>query len=109
MGNEKRPPVAGFPLLTQLIRAHEEELRLTRELLLAQGLADEQEAEAGRAFDQAAACPGDEELADYAVEAGVASDKASERELEAAERWSCHRVWTRGLLEEAQTLISSAG
>jgi hypothetical protein len=107
MGRKLAPPAPGLPLLEQLIRAHEQELLLTRELLLAQGTADEMESQTTLAFDRAAAHPWDEALADQAVAAALALDTANECELEAAERWNCHRVWTRGLLEEAQTLMDS--
>lgn len=81
-------------------------MALSRTLLVAQGTADETESEAARAFDRAAARPWDEELAEYAVAAALASEQASERELQVAAEWSCHRAWTRGLIEQARTLLA---
>jgi hypothetical protein len=80
---------------------------LCYELLLAQGIADETESEAVRAFDQAAERPWDDELADYAVEAARASEAADQRELCAAAKWSAHRARTRVLLDAANSALSS--
>lgn len=81
-------------------------MALSRTLLVAQGIADETESEAARAFDRAAARPWDEELAKYAVAAALASEQASEYELQVAAEWSCHRAWTRGLIEQARPLLA---
>lgn len=101
---DESPNPAIFPLVRQLLRAHEDGLALSRTLLVAQGTADEAESEAARAFDRAAARPRDEELAEYAVAAAVASEQASERELQVAAQWSCHCAWIRGLIDQARTL-----
>jgi hypothetical protein len=92
-------------LVRQLLLTHEDSLALSRRLLVAQGIADETESEAARAFELAAARPWDEELAECAVAAAVASEQASERELEVAAQWSCHCAWTKALLEEARALL----
>ena len=92
-------------MVHQLLLAHEHGLALSRTLLVAQGIADETESEAARAFELAAARPWDEELAECAVAAAVASEEASERELEVAAQWSCHCAWTKILLKEARALL----
>ena len=91
-------------LLHQLVRAHEDGLALSRTLLVAQGIADETEMEADRAFERAAARPWDAELAEYAVAAAAASEQASEYELSIAAQWSCHCARARALIEEARAL-----
>jgi hypothetical protein len=98
-----------LPLVHHLIRAHEEGVTLSRELLMAQGLADQAELEAARSFDLAAAQPWNVELADRAVAAAVASEQASEREVEAAAGWSAHRARTRALIEELRKQLPVAG
>jgi hypothetical protein len=95
------------PLLTYLLRAHEDGLALSHRLLMAQGVADEAESEAARAFDRAAARPRDIELADQAVSAARASELAGEREMRAAVEWCWHRARIRGLIQEAQAALSS--
>ena len=95
------------PLLAQLLRAHEEGLALTHRLLLAQGLADETESAAARAFDEAAQSPWDDELADRAVAAAQASELADQRELRAAAQWSAHRARVRELIRVASAALSS--
>jgi hypothetical protein len=115
----RRPPLLGKPpgrkrpaapvprpsnpiilLVDQLMLAHENGLALSRQLLMAQGIADEAELEAARSFDLAAARPWDEELAEHAVAAAVASEQASEHELETAAQWSAHCARIRALIEE---------
>jgi hypothetical protein len=98
---------ATLSLVHQLLLAHEASLALSRTLLVAQGIADETESEAARAFELAAARPWDEELAERAVAAAVVSEEASKRELEVAAQWSCHCASTKALLEEARTLLPS--
>lgn len=91
------------------MRAHEDGVTLSRELLIAQGIADQAELEAAHSFDLAATQPGDEELAEEAVAAAVASEQASERELAAAARWSTHCARTRALIEELRKQLLTAG
>jgi hypothetical protein len=91
-------------LIHQLVRAHEDGLALSRRLLVAQGIADETEMEADRAFERAAARPWDAELAEYAVAAAVASEHASERELSIAAQWNWHCARARALIEQVRAL-----
>jgi hypothetical protein len=100
IGEPPNPAIA--PLLDELLSAHEDGLTLSRKLLLAQGIADETESEAARAFDRAATRPWDEELVEYAVAAAIASEEASERELEVAAQWTSHCARTRCLVEQAR-------
>jgi hypothetical protein len=95
-----RPSNPIILLVEQLMLAHENGLALSRELLIAQGIADEAEFEAARSFDLAAARPWDEELAEHAVAAAVASEQASEHELETVAQWSAHCARIRALIEE---------
>jgi hypothetical protein len=95
--------------LVQLMLAHDNGLALSRELLMAQGVADEAELEAARSFDLAAARPWDEELAEHAVAAAVASEQASEHELETAAQWSAHCAWMRALVEELRRQLPIVG
>jgi hypothetical protein len=96
-------------LVHQLMLAHENGLALSRELLMAQGVADEAELEAVRSFDLAAARPWDEELADHAVAAAVASEQASEHELETAAQWSAHCARMRAQIKELRKQLPIVG
>src|SRR5919106_1307643 len=68
---DELPNRGTLSLVHQLLLAHEHGLALSRTLLVAQGIADETESEAARAFELAAARPWDEELAECAVAAAV--------------------------------------
>jgi hypothetical protein len=97
------PAVHG--LVDQLIQAHEDGLRLTRRLLIAQATADETESAAAIAFDRAAARPWDAAVAECAIAAAIASEEAGKRDLEVAAQWSRHRERIRSLLDQARTLL----
>jgi hypothetical protein len=96
-------------VVDRLMSAHENGLALSRELLMAQGLADEAELEAAHSFDLAAARPWDEELTEQAVAAAVASEQASDHELETAAQWSAHCARIRALIEELRRQLPIRG
>jgi hypothetical protein len=81
-----------------LVSAHEDGLRLARELMIAQEFADAQEARAHHAIAVAASDPSDEQVVSRAIYASVLSEEADEDEKRAAARWGQHVVRVHQLI-----------
>lgn len=94
-------------LVEGLARAHAAGLDLTRRLCAAQALADASEVLSHELVEMAAEAPWDEEAITRAVAASAACEAHAERERAVEREWAAHRVHVRGMLEEADTVLSS--
>jgi hypothetical protein len=88
-----------------LTAAHRQSLRLARELLVAQELADAQEHRADLAIAAAIANPCDSGAIDRAVRRVDLSEAAYDDEGRATERWGQHVLHVYGLLAATERLV----
>jgi hypothetical protein len=87
-----------------LAAAHRQSLRIAKELLIAQELADAQEHRTDQAIAAAIANRSDSEAIDRAVRSAALSEAAYDDERRATERWGRHLLYVYGLLATAERL-----
>jgi len=87
-----------------LAAAHRQSLRIAKELLIAQELADAQEHRTDLAIAAAIANRSDAEAIDRAVRSAALSEAAYDDERRVTERWGRHLLYVYGLLAAAERL-----
>jgi hypothetical protein len=107
--NGAEPPSAAELLkarreIAVLAAAHRESLRIAKELLIAQELADAQEHRTDLAIAAAIANPRDSDAIDRAARSAALSEAAYDDERRATERWGGHLLHVHALLAEAERL-----
>jgi hypothetical protein len=107
--NGAEPAAAGELLkarreIAVLAAAHRQSLRIAKELLIAQELADAQEHRTDLAIADAIANRSDSEAIDRAVRSAAQSEAAYDDERRATERWAGHLLYVHGLLAAAERL-----
>ena len=93
-----------FGLLKELACSNLESLRLAKELMVAQELADECEARAVSAAPMAAACGAEAQAIKRAAAEAAAIERLNEEELRLSQAWALHRREVHRLVAAADEL-----
>ena len=91
-------------IILTLIDAHHESVRLAKQLMLAQELADLHEARANQALAVAAADPADTDAIDHALRASELFESADEDEARLSAHWGEHLIQIAQLIALVEQL-----
>jgi hypothetical protein len=98
--------VSALALLRRMVDSQMQTLKIARQLMLAQDLAERHRSRVGSAVDEAAASDGDEEAIERAVRAVAIADAAADDEWALSREWAAHVCEVHDLAQLADKLFA---